>query len=497
MENKKYNLKKKQNGITLVSLIITIIILIIIAGVSIGVINDGIISDADEVTKQYNNRIAKEDAIVKDLMENRDEIIGDISQDEGEGEDPVEPEVPVVPVVGFVVTFLAITGQVFSTKENVTTLEFPDETPTKSGYNFTGWYYDEDCTNKAVEGTSISANSTLYAGWKSQKVEAISNKQNGEEINIEISNQENIEIIKYTTDVQIVNCQIIEVDDSGVEDSFGMGEDTGIVLTEESFEFVIDTNNSKVAILSLKSVSEIDGLKRAKVKIRINFVDETYDTDEFIFESYLPCLAEGTMIKLNDGTEKAIEEITYEDELLVWDFDKGCLASAKPLWIQEERKTGEYNLLKFENGSELKTISQHRIFSKDLGKFTYPMTDETPIGTTTITSEGKETKLVSKEVVTKDVKYYNIITDYHMNLFANDILTSCRLSNLYTIKNMKYVKDNRQLTPREEYKNIPDNYFTGLRLAEQPKEINRGNDIRHDNSLEEYVTRLINTAKKV
>lgn len=164
MENKKYNLKKKQNGITLVSLIITIIILIIIAGVSIGVINDGIISDADEVTKQYNNRIAKEDAIVKDLMENRDEIIGDISQDEGEGEDPVEPEVPVVPVVGFVVTFLAITGQVFSTKENVTILEFPDETPTKSGYNFTGWYYDEDCTNKAVEGTSISANSTLYAG---------------------------------------------------------------------------------------------------------------------------------------------------------------------------------------------------------------------------------------------------------------------------------------------------------------------------------------------
>lgn len=39
------------------------------------------------------------------------------------------------------------------------------ETPTKTGYNFTGWYTDEACTNKYT-GTTITSNMTLYAGWE-------------------------------------------------------------------------------------------------------------------------------------------------------------------------------------------------------------------------------------------------------------------------------------------------------------------------------------------
>ena len=56
---------------------------------------------------------------------------------------------------------------------------------------------------------------------------------------------------------------------------------------------------------------------------------------------------------------------------------------------------------------------------------------------------------------------------------------------------MKFVKDDRKLTPREEFEGIPDKYFYGLRLAEQPKEINKGNDVRHTKTLQEYVKRLI------
>ena len=37
----------------------------------------------------------------------------------------------------------------------------------------------------------------------------------------------------------------------------------------------------------------------------------------------------------------------------------------------------------------------------------------------------------------KEVDYYNVITDYHINLFTDNILTSCRLSNIYDIKDMK------------------------------------------------------------
>ena len=161
----------------------------------------------------------------------------------------------------------------------------------------------------------------------------------------------------------------------------------------------------------------------------------------------------------------------------------------------KKHTTLQYNLLKFSDGSELKTVDQHRIFNKEAGKFAYPMTDETPIGTTTFTGEGKEVKLISKEVVREKVNYYNIITDYHMNLFANGILTSCRFSNLYKIEDMKYIKDSRELVPKSDYSTVPDEYYYGLRLAEQPKEVNRGNDVKHSKDIAGYVQNLINIAK--
>ena len=45
---------------------------------------------------------------------------------------------------------------------------------------------------------------------------------------------------------------------------------------------------------------------------------------------------------------------------------------------------------------------------------------------------------------------YNIITKQHLNCFANGILTSCRLNNMYPIENMKFVKDNRKLLRLED-----------------------------------------------
>ena len=234
------------------------------------------------------------------------------------------------------------------------------------------------------------------------------------------------------------------------------------------------------------------------IGVNVHFKDGSVESDlvKVDLEFQVHCLVEGTQITLADRTTKAIEDITYEDELLVWDFDKGEFVSAKPLWIMKKQVSPRYNLLKFDNGSELKTIDQHRIFNKEKCKFTYPMTEETPVGTTTFTDEGKETKLVSKEEVIERVNYYNIITDYHMNLFANGILTSCRLSNLYKIKDMKYEKDSRKLVTKEEYPNVPEKYFKGLRLAEQPREINRGNDVRHSDDMEGYVQNMINLEKE-
>ena len=158
------------------------------------------------------------------------------------------------------------------------------------------------------------------------------------------------------------------------------------------------------------------------------------------------CLIEGTQITLADGSTKAIEDITYDDELLVWNFYAGRFDTAKPKWIKVAEVAPRYNLVKFSNGSEVGFVGAggekgyHRIFNKEAGAFTYTGNfKETPNGTITFAQDRTFPTVVSQEVVEKEVKFYNVITDKHYNLFANGILTSCRLSNKYRIENMKYV----------------------------------------------------------
>lgn len=208
-----------------------------------------------------------------------------------------------------------------------------------------------------------------------------------------------------------------------------------------------------------------------------------YAYGESIMVSVWLCLAKGTDILLSNGANKKIEDLDYNDELLVWNFDECKFDSSRPLWIKESQVATQYNLLEFSDGSELKTISQHRIFNKEKGQFTYPMTDDTPLGTTTFNSNGEYVRLISKSTHIDNVEHYNIITDTHMNLFANNILTSCRYNNIYPISEMKFIKDDRALRSRDEFSNIDDKYFIGLRLSEQ---------VYDTGSIIEYIERLKN-----
>jgi hypothetical protein len=193
------------------------------------------------------------------------------------------------------------------------------------------------------------------------------------------------------------------------------------------------------------------------------------------------CLLAGTQIALSDGSHKAIEDITYLDKLLSWDFDRGCYAETTAMWIKRGETGSQYNLLTFSDGTTLRTFDQHRIFNKQAGAFTYPMTAATPVGTVTVNEHGQEIALTNKQVIADTIEYYNVITDYHMNLFSDTVLTSCRFNNIYPITDMKFVKDGRTLRPRAEFENIPDRFFHGLRLAEQQFDLDM---------IEWYVARL-------
>lgn len=167
------------------------------------------------------------------------------------------------------------------------------------------------------------------------------------------------------------------------------------------------------------------------------------------------CLIKGTLITLADGSKKPVEDITYDDELLVWNFYKGCFDKAKPRWIKIAQTASVYNKLTFDNGVTLGLVGEggtqgyHRIFNEQARLFTHTGVPETPIGTITFAEDCTKPKLVKQELVHEEVEFYNVITETHFNLFANGILTSCKNSNKYYIENMKYVTDKELMTDAE------------------------------------------------
>jgi hypothetical protein len=260
--------------------------------------------------------------------------------------------------------------------------------------------------------------------------------------------------------------------------------DTTPTLTNDSSAYhSIPTVNESFAF-TYNSISSGDA---GTVHYGRAYATTSYGTSYGAVKTFTPfiCLARGTLITLYDYSVKPIEEIKYTDMLLVWNFDTGEFTQASPLWIKQSETATCYNVLEFSDGTVLKTIEQHRIFNKQAGSFTYPMTDDTPLGTITMNYKGKEIVLVNKYKVYENMDYFNVITNEHINLYANGILTSCRYNNIYPIENMRFIKqinkNNNTTTTTislEEYNEVAKNtigngfqiaseYYYGMRLGEQ------------------------------
>lgn len=216
-------------------------------------------------------------------------------------------------------------------------------------------------------------------------------------------------------------------------------------------------------------------------------------TDKIIANHYyyVPCYLKGTLITLFDGSKKSVEAITYNDELLVWDFDNGCFTSAKPLWVKSVQTSSYYYRLKFEDGTEICLVGQdgkcHRLYNVERQEFISGT--DFHVGEHTFNEQGIEVKLIGIEIVEEEVEYYNIITEYYMNCYANGLLSSTQYNNVYPIKDMKFVKDGREMIPFEKYEGIPKQFYDGMRLGEQDL------NIRSVEKTNAYIGRMLGLMK--
>ncbi len=192
---------------------------------------------------------------------------------------------------------------------------------------------------------------------------------------------------------------------------------------------------------------------------------------------------------------KKLKDVTKDDLILCWDFDTGQFVYAEPLWIQKVEVMSCYYLLEFSDGSSLKVIGDHKLFDADNNRFVNAGADnELTIGSHVWNDKEETIELVSWQKIEEEIEAYNVITNYHMNLFANGILTSCIFSNLYTIENMKYVKDTTDRICKEDLEGMDNEYINGLRLVEVPIHW-KGNKQSTISYIKQYVNHLISNKK--
>lgn len=144
------------------------------------------------------------------------------------------------------------------------------------------------------------------------------------------------------------------------------------------------------------------------------------------------CVAEGTMVTLADGSQKAVETLDGTEQLLVWNLETGKFDSAPILFVDSD-PLREYNIihLYFEDGTEVKVIDDHAFWDFDLNQYVFMRADAAQyIGHSfnkqTTTEEGLtwiSVKLVDVKVYKEVTTAWSPITYKHLALYVNGMLS--------------------------------------------------------------------------
>ena len=163
-----------------------------------------------------------------------------------------------------------------------------------------------------------------------------------------------------------------------------------------------------------------------------------------------PCFVEGTLITLADGTQKKVEDINYGDEVLCYDFNEGKQTTAPIEFVMKKMQSNFYYKVSLSDGTELKLVGSngksHRLYNVTKQSFMYPQDFEE--NDYTLKQDGTIATISSIEKVEEKVNFYNISSKDHINVYAENVLTSNRLNNRFEIKNNKFT-DKKLMTDEE------------------------------------------------
>ncbi len=205
------------------------------------------------------------------------------------------------------------------------------------------------------------------------------------------------------------------------------------------------------------------------------------------------CVTSDTLVMLVDGTQKRIDEVTFADKLLVWDFDKGEYTTIGSSIIENHGYDWN-NVIKlaFEDGTTVKVVNVHGFFDADLNKWVdiNAANVEDYIGHSFVQVDGdsyKTVKLVSANATKEYIEAWSILTvDYYNfvieGLFSITPPATEQLAFFGIGEDMKYDADAKQadiekygLFTYDEFKHLMTyEQFEAMNVAEIKVAIGKG-----------------------
>ena len=270
-----------------------------------------------------------------------------------------------------------------------TALTLPTPTP-NTGYKFTGWYTAASGGTKIGDaGASYTptANITLYAQWEQVSYTITINKQDNATVTVDKTTAHYNDTISVTVSFSQSNSKTLTVKDES-------GNNVLSKSAAGTYTFTMPASNVTIEASSSGS-----------------------------------CVTPDTLVTLSDGSRKRVDEITYDDELLAWDFAHGQRV-VTPVAAIVNHGYDNYRVLhlNFADGTTVKVIDKHGFFDVDLNKFViideYNVEDY--IGHDFFKMNGNsstENKLVSFEIVEEYTESYTITSTAHSNAVTEGMLS--------------------------------------------------------------------------
>jgi len=148
------------------------------------------------------------------------------------------------------------------------------------------------------------------------------------------------------------------------------------------------------------------------------------------------CVTPDTLITLVDGTQKRVDELTYNDQLLAWNFFTGEYVQTSASYIVRHAETLNRVIhLNFSDGTIVKIVGDHGFYDVNLNKFVFlnESNVDNYIGHQFIKHDGDGYAGVALEFYTVTEEYiptYSLASIACNNVMANGMFSLTPIENI-------------------------------------------------------------------